>query len=235
MLSTQVRTLDAGRRVQVFLDTQSAALGNAVPPSLRAKLDDAVAQLGGFEAEQATAQGIALGETANQAALRDALFQKFMVQIGRTAKLALRNKPEYPNLVVPAQAVRRLNFVATANQFAEAAAVHEAKLIEYGMPADFLAQLHAAIAQLVASADSRERSSSRAKAATAGGTAADKAVRATIGLIDGVVKPLFDDNKALLADWQASKRIRHLPVTPLPTGTVVTPEPTQDTQPAAAA
>jgi hypothetical protein len=235
MQSTRIRTLDAGRRVQVCLDTQAAALGNAVSPTLRAKLDDAVTQLGGFQVEQATAQGTALGETVNQAALRDALYQKFMVQIGRTAKVALRDTPEYPNLVVPATARRKLGFPATANQFADAAAKHEAVIVEHGMPADFLVQLHAAIAEVVASADARERALSRRKAATAGSGTADKAVRDTIGLVDGVVTPLLKKNTSLLADWKASKLIRQLPVTPLPTGsTVVTPAPTPSAQPTTA-
>ena len=230
MQSTQVRTLDAGRRVEVFLDTQAAALGKAVSPTLRAKLDDAVTQLGGFQIEQATAKGTALGETTNQVALREELYQTFMVQIGRTAKVALRQTPEYPNLVVPSGARRKLDFVARANQFADAAAKHEAVIVEHGMPTDFLAQLKAAIAGVVASADARERSLSRRKAATAGAVTADKAVRTSIGLIDGVVKPLLKKNTSLLADWQASKLIRALPVTPLPTGgIVVAPAPTPAT------
>ena len=43
---SESRTLDAGRCVQVFLDTQAAALGKAVSPTLRAKL--ALRQTAGY-------------------------------------------------------------------------------------------------------------------------------------------------------------------------------------------
>src|SRR5579864_4939731 len=110
MQATDVRALDAGRRVQVFLDAQAATVGKVVAPSLRAKLDDSVTQLAGFQDEQGTADGAAKGETANQAALRDDLFQKFMVPIARTAKIALKSAPEFPKLVVSALARRKADF-----------------------------------------------------------------------------------------------------------------------------
>ena len=218
------RALDAGRRVQVFLDAQAATLGKVVPPSIRAMLDDAVTQLAGFQVEQATALGTAKGETVNQTTLRDDLYQRFMVQIGRTAKVELRKTPEFSNLVVSALARRKLDFVSTANKFADAAAKHEQQLIEHGMPADFLVQLRAAIAAVSASADARGRNVARRIAATQGSKAMNKALRQKIGQIDGLIRPALKKNAALLADWRASKQIRQIAVTPLPTGgTVVTP------------
>jgi hypothetical protein len=232
MQSTFGGALDAGRRVQVFLDAQAATLGKVVPPTIRAMLDDAVTQLAGFQIEQATAVGTAKGETVNQTTLRDDLYQRFMVQVGRTAKVELRNTPEFPNLVVSALARRKLDFVSTATKFADAAAKHEQLLIDHGMPADFLVQLRAAIAAVSASADSRGRNVARRIAATQGCIAMNKALRQKIGQIDGLIKPALKKNAALLADWRASKQIRQLPVTPLPTGgTVVTPAPTPAAQP----
>jgi hypothetical protein len=125
MKSTDVRTLDAGRRVQVFLDAQATALGKTVLPSLRAKLDDAVTQLTAFQVEQGSAEGAAKGETVNQAGLRDDLYQKFMVPVARAAKVALKGAPEFPKLVVSALARRKADFVSTATQFADAATKDE--------------------------------------------------------------------------------------------------------------
>jgi hypothetical protein len=151
MLATQVRTLDAARRVQVFLDTEAAAIGTAVPPTLRAMLDDAVKQLAAFQLQQGTAEGTAKGETVNQVALRDELYTRFMAPIGTTAKIELKTTPEYPNLHVAATARRKIDFLATAAKFADAAAKHEALLVQHGMPTDFLTQLRAAIAATTAS------------------------------------------------------------------------------------
>jgi hypothetical protein len=221
MQAPQVRTLDAGRRVQVFLDAHAATIGKAVPPSLRTMLDDSVTQLAGFQVEQGTAENTAKGETVNQAALRDTLYQDFMVQIGRTAKVALKSTPEYPSLVVPAIARRKIDFVATATKFAAAAALHDQLLIQHGMPTDFVAQLQAAITTVSASADAQARAISRRIAATTGCVAMNKAVRDKIGQIDGLLKPALKGNAALLSDWAASKRVRQPAVNPLPTGSTV--------------
>jgi hypothetical protein len=226
--------LNAGRRVQVFLDAQAATVGKLVPASLRAMLDDAVTQLAGFQVEQATAEGAATGETANQAALRASLYQNFMVQIGQTARIELKSSTEYPALVVPATAQRKSDFVATANAFAAAAAKHDQLLIQHGQPADFLAQLQTAITAVSASADAQGRAVARRIAATQGCTAMNKTVREKIGQINGLLKPALKTNAAMLADWQASKRIRQLPVNPVATGTTVTPTADTTTTPASA-
>ena len=232
MLATQVRTLDAARRVQVFLDTEAAAIGKAVPPTLRAMLDDAVTQLTAFQFQQGTAEGTAMGETANQVVLRDDLYTRFMAPVATTAKIELRNTPEFPNLVVPAVARRKIDFLATANKFADAAAKHEALLVQHGMPTDFLTQLHAAIAQAAASADARDRSLGLKKAATDGCVTAAKAIRDRIGQLDRTLTGAFPKKTPLLADFRATRRIRVVPVTPLPTGsTVVTPAPQPTTPP----
>jgi hypothetical protein len=232
MLATQVRTLDAGRRVQVFLDTEAAAIGKAVPPTLRAMLDDAVTQLAAFQLQQGTAEGTAKGETANQVVLREDVYTRFMAPIGATAKIELKSTPEFPNLVVPALARRKIDFLAIANKFADAAAKHEALLVQHGISTDFLTQLHAALATTAASADARDRSLGLKKAATEGCVTAAKAVRDRIGQLDRTLKAAFPKKTPLLADFQASKRIRQVPVTPLPTGnTVVTPAPTPTVQP----
>jgi hypothetical protein len=70
MKITGVRTFDAGRRVQGFVDTNAALIGTGVPPSLRAKVDAAVSQLAQYQLDQEAAKAAAKGETVNQAALR---------------------------------------------------------------------------------------------------------------------------------------------------------------------
>ena len=48
----------------------------------------------------------------------------------------------------------------------------------------------------------------------------NKTVREKIGQINGLLKPALKTNAAMLADWQASKRIRQLPVNPTAVGRV---------------
>ncbi len=90
--------------------------------------------------------------------------------------------------------------------------------MDNGLPADFIAQLRAGITAIEASAAARGRQRSRRAAATKGLMAADKALRETIDSLNRVLKPALATNPALLADWTASKRVRQLAVTPLPTG-----------------
>ena len=62
----------------------------------------------------------------------------------------------------------------------------------------------------------------------------NKTVREKIGQINGLLTPALKTNAAMLADWQASKRIRQLPVNPTATGTTVTPTADTTTTPASA-
>jgi hypothetical protein len=152
MKTTEVRTFDAGRRVQGFLDTNAPTIGTAVPPSLRAKVDAAVSQLVQFELDQEAATAAANGETVNQAALRSDLFKHLVAPIGRVAKINLRQSTDLPALVVPAAAQRRSDFVAKVNSLADTASKYEPMFIDHGLPADFIAQIRAGATAVAASA-----------------------------------------------------------------------------------
>jgi hypothetical protein len=225
MQTPHERTLNAGRRVQVFLDTFAAIIGALISPALRAKFDAAVAALAGFRLEQTTAAGLVAGETANQQRLRTELYDRFVLPVLRVAKLLLADVPQYPNLIVPRSAITRVDFIPTIQKFREAAAANEAVLVAHVMPADFLAALDAAIAAIETSADFRARQQARRKAATQGCVDGFKTLRGYIGIIDAALRPFLLKNPALLRDWQASKSVRQSPVNPLPTGSL---DPTMD-------
>src|SRR5258708_33294392 len=102
MKTTEVRTRDAGRRVQGFLDTNAPSIGTAVPPSLRAKVDAAVSQLVQLRLDQEEGTAAAKGETVNQAAVRSDLFKHLVAPIGQVAKINLRQSNNLPALGDPA-------------------------------------------------------------------------------------------------------------------------------------
>ena len=221
MKTTEVRTFDAGRRVQGFLDTNAPTIGTAVPPSLRAKFDAAVSQIVQFQHEQEAATAAAKGETVNQAALRSDLFKHLVAPIGKVAKINLRQSNDLPALVVPAAAQRRKDFVAKVNTLADTASKYEPMFVEHGLPADFIAQIRAGATAVAASAVARERQQSGLSAATKGLAVASKSVHDLIGVLNGILAKLFKTNLPLAADWKASKKIRQAVVTPLPTGGLV--------------
>ncbi len=143
MQTTEVRTFDAGRRVQGLLDTNAPTIGTAVPPSLRAKFDAAVSQIVQFQHEQDAATAATNGETVNQAALRSDLFKHLVAPVGKVAKINLRQSTDLPALVVAAAVQRRSDFVVKGNTLADTASKYELMFVDHGLPADFIAQIRA--------------------------------------------------------------------------------------------
>jgi hypothetical protein len=231
MQATQFKTSDAGRRVQGFLDTHTAAVGNAVPAELRAEFDAAVTQLATYQQEQESNTGAARGETANQKVLRADVYERFLNPIAKIVKRKLSQTPEVIELVVPARALRAKSFVAKATASADAAANYVPVFSANGLSADFVPQMKAAIAKITASSDLRARQLSRKSTATAELKASDKAIKLLIDQIGAVITPALKGNTDALSDWAVSKRVHRTPVTPLPTGNLnVTPAPTGTTQ-----
>jgi hypothetical protein len=220
MKSTHFTVLDTGRRVQGFLDAQAAVLVSAVPATLRAQLDDAVSQIAAFQLEQGASTAAARGETGRQQLLRDHLYARFLYPVEGIAKKKLRGATEFASLIVRAAFRESNKLLAKATELADAAVAYEKVFVDNGLPADFIAQLRAGIAMVTASEAARSRQRSRRAAATSGLMAADKALRETIDSLNRVLKPALAMDPALLADWMASKRVRQLAVTPLPTGSL---------------
>jgi hypothetical protein len=227
----QIKTFDTGRRVQGFLGSQAAAIGTAVPPGLRAKLDNATDQLVSYQLEQDNAAGSARGETANQEALQRDINERLLRPIARVARFALRDKPDFDVLVVPSDSMPKRVFVSKLTGLADAAAKYEQTFVENFIPSDFIAQLRVAAAQIEGSGEARARHLSRRNAATAGLVAADKMIRDVVGVLDGALTPMLKSNPAALADWIASKRFQQTVVNPIATGDIAPAEGSTDGPP----
>jgi hypothetical protein len=235
MQVTQGRTLDAGRRVQGFLDTQAANIGTSVSASLRAKLDAAVQQLTAAGLAQETASGNAKAATVNQTVLRKALYDGFLVHIGRVAKASptLKGSGDAAVLFVKADDERSADFIAKASAAADAAERHQQEFVDHGMAADFVTQLRAAIAQIVAAKVTQQTQAANRTKASGDLKTADTAVRQSIGFVDAALKPVLKKDPALKAGWEASKLIHSTTVSPLPTGNTAVPSSTTPTVPPA--
>ena len=226
-----LNTTDMAHRVQGFLDAQGAAIGVAVPTDLRARLDGAVTQLVASQAEQANSAGAAKTATAAQGAIRKDLNSRLLRPIARVAKSALSKAPDVAALIMPSGSMPNGTFVSKLNSLVDAATAHEKVFVDHMLPADFIAQLKAASAQLTASTESRARSIARRQAATASMIAAEKVIKDSVSVLNHVLTPLLKPNAALLADWVASKHVQQTVVNPISTGSatpaVVTADPTQ--------
>ena len=149
----QHNVLDTARRVQTFLASQSAVIGIAVPAPLQAQLDAAVTQLATSGQDQESLASAVRGAIANQIAMCQALKVDFLTPMARIARHALRASPDIQALVVPTTGLRKGDFMNKVNAVADAAAKHEKDLVDHSMPADFLAQLQAAVGALNSSID----------------------------------------------------------------------------------
>ena len=222
MKLSQHYTLDAGRRSKGFLDRHVAVIGDAVSAILRARLDNGVADLEGYQLEQRTETGLARGMTAVLKEKRDDIHKRFGNAIRANANSSLSHTPEYLTLLLPSRAPTHGDFLAMATVLAASAAVHEQVLLDHGMVPDFLAKLNAAVLDLARATYARGRHKARSVAARAGLEVADREVKDALANMDASMLVVLSKDASLLADWEASRKI-HVTITPLPNLGLIAP------------
>jgi hypothetical protein len=134
MQRKQLNTLAVGRGVQGFEGRHAAALEGVITPTIRSKLDAAVAQLGVYQSEQETTDALIRGEIRNQERLRLSVYEDFLKTIGDVARRELRDNPEFPQMNLPSVVVRTAAFVAKASAAIDGASLYEAIMVEHGLP-----------------------------------------------------------------------------------------------------
>jgi hypothetical protein len=218
MQLTQQKVSDTAQRVRAFLDSQSAAIGTTVPAPLRAKLDAAATQLSGAQVDQETLAKAVAAEVAKQNALRKEVKVDFLIPIGRIVRRAFKTSPDYQAMIVPTGLTRKGDFLGKVTAATAAAATHAQDLIDHGLPADFIAQMQTAVAQLAASVETRGKQVGLKQQTVKALKDSSKAIRDVLHIIDGNMRRALKKNQPLLTNWIATKRIQATVVTPLPNG-----------------
>lgn len=221
MNDNQERKLDKFQRESAFMTDHAADFPKDSPGEKTAKqLADliseiqtrAAAQISGFDDK---AQAFALAKAARKN-LVDDLKQMNLAAKAVAGEIAgIENKFRLPRRTTNA------TLSATARSFHADAAPHEAKFIEYGLPADFLADLQAdidAFEQAAATADSAGESHAEATGALA---AAFKSGMALTRKLEAIVKIKYRDNAGKLAAWTVASHLERAPKPPK-----VEPQPT---------
>jgi hypothetical protein len=117
---------------------------------------------------------------------------------------------------------------------ADAATIHKATLIERGLPADFLDQFQALLAQLVTSTSNREKSRTQRMGATKGLLFQEQEGRSVLKVLDALVRRALRGNEALLGTWAGARAIHRRPGGPSTTpSTQITPAVTPASTPTA--
>jgi hypothetical protein len=148
------------------------------------------------------------GVTLKQHTLRRALLRDHMAPISRIARSDLPQTPEIEPLKMPRgrPTIERLS--AAAFGMAKAATPFAGVFIAAGLPADFVARLDAAADALVVFLSDRAQSRGKRSGATKGLKSQLASGRKIVRILDAFVKSALKDDPALLANWNAVKRVR---------------------------
>ena len=133
MKNSQERIYDTGRRIQAFLVANDAVLGSINKSGMRSDLDTILAALGESGGQQAAGRVTAVGETANQRALRLALRLNHMRPIASVARAKLRTVPNFEAMTMPNPRIRVVSLLAHAHGMAEAAQPYAQVFIDAGL------------------------------------------------------------------------------------------------------
>ena len=234
MRETEDAVFSALQRAQLYLDENDAMLHRVDFTTARKRLDDIVTSFSGHAVDQNVGDRAARGETAKQQQLRVKLRGEQMEPIAIIARHNLRSAPEFRALRKPSQKVRGQAFIASAKGMADAATIHKDTLIAQGMPATFLDDFKAAIAQLETSMSDREMKRTQRVGATKGLAVERRNGQAILSVLDALVKQaLGADNEALLRRWQSARLVRRSAANTSIASTTTTPPTPSETFPAA--
>ena len=236
----QKYSLDAMRRAQGFLDTNTAVLGTVNSSGARAELDDAVAQpqrpSRQSRREQSCGARHDLAAWARSATRFD---RRTCDRSRRSRRRALSTVPQFSALQAPRSEDRQsgaADLRGRGDGDGGGSSIRST-FTGLGLPPDFLTQLQAAVNAVQGAVDQHSRPITRYRgsAPRPGRARRSRRGRHAIDLLDSLVVPLLANNAQLLASWRNAKRVVNKPgvaakgstPTPAPTPTPTpTPVPT---------
>ena len=223
MKAAQGNTLTALEGIQTFLDTHADALPGAVKSDIRKQLDGSIAVLSGHATDQKWGINSAQGATQKHKSARSVLMRDHMAPISRIAHLELPALPEFVALRMPRGNPSVPRLVAAARAMGKEAASHADVFVAAGLPADFVAQLDAAILATLEPVSVRKQSRGTARGATVGLTTQLTTARRIVKVIDAFVRTALKDNAPLLATWNSVKHATKTRVTSVSAPVVAMP------------
>lgn len=234
MNARQQRVLQSLRRTQAWCAANPGLVPAPVGPSdawvpLTRQLDalnsivirmtDAAAQQG-VQARQLTLE--ATDEPSLRKQLRDEMHH--VTQVAQALRKAV---PGIGTLRMPSPHLQVEGLLKAADSLTRQAATYESVLVEHGLPTDFVAQLHGAMATLKASVDSR----GAAKGAFVGATK-EVATSVSLGhkyvkIMDAAISKALRADSAKLAQWKNATRVTIKGVTTTPVVAIPIASPAQ--------
>jgi hypothetical protein len=208
MQSREKQAIESYERVQDFLAE------NPVPPpgaygEPKAMLDEVLARLKEHGGDQLIGARFARAEKDNEETLSHVLRTQHLRPISLIARAQLAGSPGIDKVVrLPRPNLTTTALLTQAQAFRAAAVLYETVFVNSGRPADFIAQLDAAINAV--------RRAFRSKATNVGKKAGAKLGlkdeiargRRAVEMLDAIVTTGFAGNGQVLARWRSARRIR---------------------------
>jgi hypothetical protein len=237
MTKSQAARLTALHRMQTYMDTNAAALGTVSKSTSRTDLDTAVSGLEQFAAQQARAETAAASFTKAKAAAREDLRLGHMQPIAAIARKKLGSTPAMQVLALPHKNTSDVQLIAKGTGMAEAVAQYEQVFLDQQLPADFIAQLTAAVKAVQDAVNSQAQARLDVNEATKGVKAQLTITHTDVKVINSLVVKQLKADPGLLGAWTNAKRVYAKPgvatgATTLP-GVTPVPVPVSPVTPAA--
>jgi hypothetical protein len=203
----QRKVVDAGHRIQVYLDTNKDRVGPVDEGNARGVLDEVITNLEALGDEQDPTRSLRRRELQEEKNAKYDLREVHMRPIDTIAEVSLRDVPEFDRLRLPIQRLDLSQHIQWARGMAKAAEPHQAVFVKHGLAQDF-------IAKLLASADGAKKAMNQrwsAHTSRVGATAKlQSETRRALGVfdvIDSLVAPKVRSDDQLSKDWELTKHV----------------------------
>ena len=219
METAQTNLLRSLENVKTFLDEHASTLTGVVSTGARKELDDAIAGLSSHVVEQSERSIEAREATRKQRSARTVLLAKHMRPIARVAVHKLAPNPDSA-LRMPKGRPRSEDLITAARKMAQAVEPHTSVFVAAALQPDFVQQLHTAADVMEAALAYRPQIRGKVKGATQGIRAQLAPGRRIVHVLDALIQIALANDPALLANWNAVKRVpktrvRAVEVTPV--------------------
>ena len=224
--------LEALYRVQAYLNDHASVLGTVMESPSRAALDQAVSDLQTQAGKQSAAETYAVSQTAVKNKLREELRLHHMQPIAAIARGSLAGTPQINKLHLPPQNIDDAGLVQAADGMADAASLYSQVFIDHKLPADFIAQLQAAVAAVQGAMVTRRSALSQVTELTQSLKGQVTDAGNVVRILNALVVKQVKGSASLLKAWRTAKQINAKPGVPQGTTQAeATPTPPTGTAP----
>jgi hypothetical protein len=210
MQTTQGNRLHSLQIIHAFLTEHAERLSGVAGTGARRQLDELLDELSAHVTEQSGNELAMQGATRKLHALRRALIRDHMTPISTIARSELSRTPEIEPFHLPRGNPTVQKLAAAASGMAQAAAPRARLFIGAGLPVDFIKGLTDAADAMVEAANERLQYNGKRRGATKGLKTTLATARRIVNVLDAFVASATHDDPALLANWQAVRRVRRV-------------------------